>query len=81
MARVAVFSAGSWGTAFGLVLADAGNDVTLWARRDGGVANSNAKHENTDDVPGSERPARGRAPPTPAAAPFTAWTRRTDRTG
>ena len=34
MSKVAVFSAGSWGTAFSIVLADAGNDVTLWARRE-----------------------------------------------
>ena len=33
MTKVAVFGAGSWGTAFSLVLADAGNEVTLWARR------------------------------------------------
>lgn len=33
MARVAVLGAGSWGTAFAKVLADAGSDVTLWARR------------------------------------------------
>ena len=32
--KVAVFGAGSWGTAFSIVLADAGNDVTLWARRE-----------------------------------------------
>ena len=32
--KVAIFSAGSWGTAFSMVLADAGNDVTLWARRE-----------------------------------------------
>jgi glycerol-3-phosphate dehydrogenase (NAD(P)+) len=25
--------AGSWGTTYAKVLADAGNDVTLWARR------------------------------------------------
>jgi len=30
-----VLGAGSWGTAFGKVLADAGCDVTLWARRAG----------------------------------------------
>ncbi len=29
MTKVAVFGAGSWGTAFSVVLADAGNDVTL----------------------------------------------------
>jgi len=31
--RAAVLGAGSWGTAFGKVLADAGCDVALWARR------------------------------------------------
>lgn len=61
MARVAVFSAGSWGTAFGVVLADAGNDVTLWARRDEVCANINDKHENTDYFPGIELPASVRA--------------------
>ncbi|MFI5425744.1 2-dehydropantoate 2-reductase N-terminal domain-containing protein [Aeromicrobium sp. UC242_57] len=30
MAQTAVMGAGSWGTAFALVLADAGNDVRLW---------------------------------------------------
>lgn len=33
MGRAAVLGAGSWGTAFAKVLADAGTDVTLWARR------------------------------------------------
>lgn len=33
MTRVAVLGAGTWGTAFGKVLADAGSDVVLWARR------------------------------------------------
>ncbi|MGY2875487.1 glycerol-3-phosphate dehydrogenase (NAD(P)+) [Marmoricola sp. URHA0025 HA25] len=68
MARVAVFSAGSWGTAFGLVLADAGNDVTMWARRDDVVANVNDKHENTDYFPGIELPTRVRATTKPAEA-------------
>jgi glycerol-3-phosphate dehydrogenase (NAD(P)+) len=31
--RTAILGAGSWGTAFAKVLVDAGNDVTLWARR------------------------------------------------
>lgn len=61
MSRVAVFSAGSWGTAFGLVLADAGNDVTLFARRDDVCANINDKHENSDYFPGVELPSRVRA--------------------
>jgi glycerol-3-phosphate dehydrogenase (NAD(P)+) len=68
MARVAVFSAGSWGTAFGLVLADAGNDVTLWARRDEVVANINDKHENSDYFPGVELPTRVRATTNPDEA-------------
>ena len=34
MSKVAVFGAGSWGTAFSIVLADAGNDVTIWGRRE-----------------------------------------------
>jgi len=68
MARVAVFSAGSWGTAFGLVLADAGNDVTLWARRDEVCANINDKHENSDYFPGIELPAAVRATTSPDEA-------------
>lgn len=32
-ARVAVMGAGSWGTAFASLCADAGSDVVLWARR------------------------------------------------
>ena len=31
--RIAVLGAGSWGTTFAKVLADAGNEVVLWARR------------------------------------------------
>ena len=54
--KVAVFSAGSWGTAFSLVLADAGNDVTLWARRDDVVEAINERRENTDYLPGIELP-------------------------
>jgi glycerol-3-phosphate dehydrogenase (NAD(P)+) len=68
MARVAVFSAGSWGTAFGTVLADAGNEVTLWARRDDVVANINDKHENSDYFPGVELPAGIRATTNPSDA-------------
>jgi glycerol-3-phosphate dehydrogenase (NAD(P)+) len=33
MVRAAVLGAGSWGTAFAKVLAEAGTDVTIWARR------------------------------------------------
>lgn len=54
--KVAVFGAGSWGTAFSIVLADAGNDVTLWARREEVAAVINDKRENTDYLPGIELP-------------------------
>ena len=30
MTNVTVLGAGAWGTAFGQVLADAGNNVTMW---------------------------------------------------
>ncbi|GAB2757681.1 NAD(P)H-dependent glycerol-3-phosphate dehydrogenase [Terrabacter koreensis] len=33
MTRVAVMGSGNWGTAFGAILADAGCEVTMWARR------------------------------------------------
>ena len=32
--RVTVLGAGSWGTTFAKILADAGREVTLWARRE-----------------------------------------------
>lgn len=54
--KVAVFSAGSWGTAFSIVLADAGNDVTLWTRRAELAAVINAEHENPDYQPGVQLP-------------------------
>jgi len=52
MAKVAVFGAGSWGTAFSLVLADAGNDVTIWGRRPEVCEAINERHENTEYFPG-----------------------------
>ena len=33
MTRAAVLGSGSWGTTFAKVLADAGTEVVLWARR------------------------------------------------
>ncbi|MCD6640641.1 MAG: NAD(P)-dependent glycerol-3-phosphate dehydrogenase [Nocardioides sp.] len=56
MTKIAVFGAGSWGTAFSLVLADAGNDVTLWARREQVADSINDAHENGDYLPGVELP-------------------------
>ncbi len=54
--RVAVIGAGSWGTAFAIVLADAGNDVVIWARRDELATAINGQHENPDYLPGIELP-------------------------
>ena len=56
MTQVSVLGAGSWGTAFSLVLADAGNDVTLWARREEVCETINQRRENTDYLPGVELP-------------------------
>jgi glycerol-3-phosphate dehydrogenase (NAD(P)+) len=56
MTKIAVFGAGSWGTAFGMVLADAGNDVTIWGRREEVCATINERRENTDYLPGIQLP-------------------------
>jgi glycerol-3-phosphate dehydrogenase (NAD(P)+) len=68
MTRVAVFGAGSWGTAFGLVLADAGNDVTIWGRRPEVCDAINTKHENVDYFPGIDLPEAIRATHDPEEA-------------
>jgi glycerol-3-phosphate dehydrogenase (NAD(P)+) len=68
MGRVAVMGAGSWGTAFSALCADAGEDVVLWARR-GAVADEiNADHRNTAYLGESALPAALRATADPAAA-------------
>lgn len=56
MTKVAVFGAGSWGTAFSIVLADAGNDVRIWGRREDVCEAINSKHENTEYMSGVELP-------------------------
>ncbi len=56
--RAAVLGAGSWGTAFGKVLADAGCDVTLWARRAEVAKTVQEARENTDYLPGVALPDR-----------------------
>lgn len=52
--QVAVMGAGSWGTAFAKVLADAGMNVRLWARRAEVVDAINSTHHNPEyfaDIP------------------------------
>jgi glycerol-3-phosphate dehydrogenase (NAD(P)+) len=61
MTKVAVFGAGSWGTAFSIVVADGGNDVTLWARREEVAADINDSRENADYLPGIQLPPAIRA--------------------
>ncbi|WP_110181754.1 NAD(P)H-dependent glycerol-3-phosphate dehydrogenase [Nocardioides solisilvae] len=68
MTKVAVFSAGSWGTAFALVLADAGNDVVLWARREELAEAIRTRHENADYLPGIQLPETVTATSDPAEA-------------
>src|SRR5699024_11041317 len=57
MTRVAVLGAGSWGSTFALVLADAGCDVTLWARREETVRAIRETHRNPEYLGEVELPA------------------------
>ena len=57
MTRAAVLGSGSWGTAFGKVLADAGTEVVLWARRPELASAVRDRHENPDYLPGIVLPA------------------------
>ena len=68
MTKIAVFGAGSWGTAFSIVLADAGNEVVIWGRREEVCATINEKRENTDYLPGIELPSTVSATPDPEQA-------------
>jgi glycerol-3-phosphate dehydrogenase (NAD(P)+) len=56
--RVAVLGAGSWGTTYAKVLADAGRSVMLWARRESVAAGVRNDHRNHDYLPGVQLPAR-----------------------
>ena len=56
MTRAAVLGAGSWGTAFAKVLADAGTKVTLLARRPELVEAICTGRENPDYLPGIRLP-------------------------
>jgi glycerol-3-phosphate dehydrogenase (NAD(P)+) len=56
LGKIAVFGAGSWGTAFSIVLADGGNDVTIWARREEVAKDINESRENSDYLPGIQLP-------------------------
>ncbi|ASR34674.1 glycerol-3-phosphate dehydrogenase [Prauserella marina] len=55
---VTVLGAGSWGTTFAKVLADAGRDVTMWARRPEVAAEIREEHTNNGYLPGVVLPGR-----------------------
>jgi glycerol-3-phosphate dehydrogenase (NAD(P)+) len=57
MTRAAVMGTGSWGTAYAMVLADAGTDVVLWGKDPELVASINEEHENPKYHPGIALPA------------------------
>ncbi len=59
--RAAVLGAGNWGTAFAKVLADAGTDVTLWARRPDLAEAIQETRYNTEYLPGARLPDAIRA--------------------
>ncbi|MEU7997554.1 NAD(P)H-dependent glycerol-3-phosphate dehydrogenase [Micromonospora sp. NPDC049060] len=56
--HVAVLGAGSWGTAFAKILADAGRDVTVWARRQAVADTIRAERRNPEYLPDVLLPAR-----------------------
>ena len=60
--------AGAWGTALAKVLADAGNNVTLWARRPELADEINDTHHNAQYLDDCELPKSIRATSDPAEA-------------
>ena len=58
MTRVAIMGSGSWGTAFGMVLADAGSDVVIWGRDPEVARGINTDHLNEAYHPDIELPER-----------------------
>ena len=83
MSRVAVMGSGSWGTAFAMILADAGGDVVMWSRDADLARQINDEHVNERYHPGIRLPAglrgvRNRARPPCFAA---VWARRRLRFG
>jgi glycerol-3-phosphate dehydrogenase (NAD(P)+) len=54
--RVAVLGAGSWGTTFAKILADAGSSVSVWARRPEVAREISESKRNSDYLPGINLP-------------------------
>ena len=68
MTTAAVMGTGSWGTAYAKVLADAGTDVVMWARRAEVAQAVRETHENADYLPGVQLPPNLTATDDPAEA-------------
>jgi glycerol-3-phosphate dehydrogenase (NAD(P)+) len=66
--KAAVLGAGSWGTAFAKILGDAGNDVTLWARREAIAEAINKEGKNPEYLTGIHLGLRVSATADPAEA-------------
>jgi glycerol-3-phosphate dehydrogenase (NAD(P)+) len=66
--KTAVMGAGAWGTALAKLLADAGAEVTLWARRSDVADDINSNRYNPGYLPGVQLPAGIRATADPAEA-------------
>jgi glycerol-3-phosphate dehydrogenase (NAD(P)+) len=54
--KVAVLGSGAWGTALAKVLAEKGDDVVVWARREELCTPINEQHENVRYLPGAHLP-------------------------
>jgi glycerol-3-phosphate dehydrogenase (NAD(P)+) len=65
---VAVMGAGAWGTALAKVLADAGNDVALWARHADVAEEINTTHRNHRYLENTQLPSDIQATTDPAKA-------------
>jgi glycerol-3-phosphate dehydrogenase (NAD(P)+) len=61
VSRAAVVGAGAWGTAFAKVLAEAGAQVTIWARRESVAQAINEFRVNDGSLPSVKLPERVRA--------------------
>jgi glycerol-3-phosphate dehydrogenase (NAD(P)+) len=59
--RAAIMGSGSWGTAFAMVLADAGSDVMVWGRDESVATDIAERHRNETFHPGIALPERVRA--------------------
>jgi glycerol-3-phosphate dehydrogenase (NAD(P)+) len=64
----AVMGSGAWGTALAKLLADAGGEVTLWARRSDIAEQINSTRRNPDYLPGVELPSAIKATTDPDEA-------------